>query len=263
MSLVSHNPICLTLFPTYSWHKCRDCGWHHNMLELELESWSCLALSQLEQAQKDYVRVYSWISPAPSGDISTMSHRRWSIQLVPQTPSQPPWLSCLSCTLGWFPVSSAPYSFLSPPSLSLPPPPLEFTGSLAQHGNDIINRKKWTGRKRERERTVNTVLCYSHVRLSASSTLHFSTTRPSCSLPQLPACLLAAVQSYEVVMSLVVMSITLNPTSHRLNKRLKETSQWKLFFSLIFFSCPGHNTLGCWCGGRLPCFPSNCTQFSK
>lgn len=41
------------------------------------------------------------------------------------------------------------------------------------------------------------------------------------SLPLSPA----AVQSYEVVMSLAVMSLTLNLTSHGLSKRLKETSQ--------------------------------------
>lgn len=122
----------------------------------------------------------------------------WSIQLVPQTPLQRPWLSCLSSTRGWSPVSFASYSV--PQHLPLasflrkkkPPPPafpLEFAGSLAQHGNDIIKRKKWTVWKREiqseGENTVNTVKCsviVMYASTSTASTLH-SSTRDGPAIP--------------------------------------------------------------------------------
>lgn len=129
----------------------------------------------------------------------------WSIQLVPQTPLQRPWLSCLSSTRGWSPVSFASYSV--PQHLPLasflrkkktPPPafPLEFAGSLAQHGNDIIKRKKWTVWKREiqseGENTVNTVKCSVIVMYASQrppSTPPPETGQPSPpSFPQLPAC---------------------------------------------------------------------------
>ncbi len=138
------------------------------------------------------------------------------------------------------PPSSSLLLLLLPPP---PPPPLEFAGSLVKHGNDIINRKKRTGWKREkasereweREREYSEyseVLCYSHIRLSAP-TLHSSTRDGPAIPPALPSCPPAAVQSYEVVMSLVVTSLTMNPTSNGLGK--KETSQWKHFVPLFFF----------------------------
>lgn len=88
-----------------------------------------------------------------------------------------------------------------------------------------MNRVKERKPARESEREYSEyseVLCYSHVRLSAP-TLRSSTIDGPAIPPALPSCPPAAVQSYEVVMSLVVMSLTLNPTSNGLSK--KETSQ--------------------------------------
>lgn len=105
--------------------------------------------------------------------------------------------------------------------------------------NRVKERK--SVRKRESEYSeYSEVLCYSHVRLSAS-TLHSSIPPPETGPaipPALPSCLLAAVQSNEVVMSLVVMSITLNMTSHGLNQILKKPHSENI---LMFFSCAGNN----------------------
>lgn len=70
------------------------------------------------------------------------------------------------------------------------PLPLEFTGSLPQHGNGVIKRKKqMVLREKVCKRAIeNTVLCYSHIHKTLS-TLHSATPQGRASNPsQLPAC---------------------------------------------------------------------------
>lgn len=155
------------------------------------------------------------------------------------------------------PVSSAAYSvfYLLPSSRSLqlcelkatPTPfPLEFAEvwlsmemTSSREKNERCEREKVN--KRE---TASTVFCYSHVSQTAS-TLHSSARDKPAIPPFIPSCLPAAVKSYEVVMSLVVMSLSLNLTSHWLSKRLKETSQQKHFYRyvILFFSAAHAMTL--------------------
>lgn len=90
--------------------------------------------------------------------------------------------------------------------------------------NSVKERNSVRGREYSEH---SEVLCYSHVRL------HFHSVHPPLlhqrraghPLPAFPSCLPAAVQSYEVVMSLVVMSLTLNLTSPGLKDRKKPHSE--------------------------------------
>lgn len=175
-----------------------------------------LAPSNSEPAQKEYVRVCRW----------TRMEKRWQwltsceIQPVPQIQLQPHSLNVYPADVAASPSSLLliAFSTASPPHFSplqnrkpLPPPPtpfpLEFTGSLPRHGNDVIERKKWSAKK-ESLREWRTQWCYS------ASTLRPTTLQRGGSEPSHPlspaACLPAAAQSYEMVMSLAVTSRSLN-----------------------------------------------------
>lgn len=182
-------------------------------------------------------------SPCPelrSSDISTMSHRHdrssWSLRHhgSPRGSAvyHAHWAGSLSPLLPiHFSTVSLLFSFNRKPSHSFR---VHWKSGLAwkwHHQQKEMNRvKERKSARKKRENTVNTAKC--SVSVMYTSQLPPSTPPPETGpaiRPALPSCLLAAVQSNEVVMSLVVMSITLNLTSHGLNQILKETSQWKHF----------------------------------
>lgn len=156
-----------------------------------------------------------------NGEAATVSHRLEDTA-GPSDTTAAPRLKCLSCRRGCLSIFSVTYCVLyslptalfasakrkppTPPPPPTHPPtpfPLEFTGSLPRHGNDVIERKKWNA-----ARMKNTVVLYS----IHPPPYHPSETRQRATPPSLPCCLPAAVQGYEMVTSLAVTSLSLNLT---------------------------------------------------
>lgn len=132
-----------------------------------------------------------------NGEAVTVTHRLWDTAGPSETTAALR-LKCLPCRRGCLSIFSVSYCVLHSPPAALfasakrkPPPPtpfpLEFTGSLPRHGNDVIERKKWSAKK-ESLREWRTQWCYT------ASTLRPITLQRRGSKPSHPlsaaACLL-------------------------------------------------------------------------
>lgn len=177
-----------------------------------------LAPSNSEPAQKEYVRVCRW----------TRMEKRWQwltsceIQPVPQIQLQPHSLNVYPADVAASPSSLLliAFSTASPPHFSplqnrkpLPPPPPPFLSSSLEVclGMEMMSL-------RERNEVLRKKVCeneeHSGVIQHPPSALRPTTLQRGGSEPFHPlspaACLPAAAQSYEMVMSLAVTSRSLN-----------------------------------------------------
>lgn len=127
----------LTYFPLYSWPEYSDCISRH----IRWMFWLYLILNWLRGNMCDFTDGPEW----RSGDSDS--------QLVPQTRLWPHGLNVYRADVAASPSSLLLIAFstasplhssaLQDETKAAPTPfPLEFTGSLPQHGNDVIQRKK-------------------------------------------------------------------------------------------------------------------------
>lgn len=178
--------LCLTLLPPRSWQRWGNRSQHH----------TCLAFS--------LTPIFEWTQETGlqmQPRLAMLWHQYNESPVATDTAGPSDNTASL--------VASSPDSLFSSPSS--PPPPL----FSLEYGKSGTTFKKWhhtakdgvKKRKSARERQRASLFCWSQT----ASTLHSYASDESASQParppSSPSCLPAAVWSYEVVMSLVVMSL--------------------------------------------------------